>query len=104
MIIKTKSVLQIPIPIENQIVQNSTHLVNFTYYGLTDVSQAFSENLHAHYGQVIYLRSVESAYVFKFSKSSIFINRITRLVEPKLILQLYLVSYFPELQVRNIFS
>lgn len=55
MISKTESILQIPIPIENDIVQNKTHLVNFTYYGLTDVSKAFGENLHAHYGQVIYL-------------------------------------------------
>lgn len=55
MISNTKSILQIPIPIENDIVQNKSHLVNFTYYGLTNVSKAFGENLHAHYGQVIYL-------------------------------------------------
>lgn len=44
-------VQQVSIPIENTIVQNVTHLVNFTYTGLYNGIETFKANLYSDYGQ-----------------------------------------------------
>lgn len=39
-------------PIENELVQNKTYSVNYTYYGLSNGLDTLRENLYQHYGQV----------------------------------------------------
>ncbi|XP_055299605.1 solute carrier family 12 member 9 isoform X2 [Sitodiplosis mosellana] len=45
----TQGEMEVSIPIENTIVQNKTHLVNYTYSGLS--LDTFQHNLYEHYGK-----------------------------------------------------